>query len=357
MEFARIFNKPMQNLRFRERSLAKLFLKNNINVECHNMITNQALHQSLLRSLEIACYGEAKNLAFSLNKLGIKKICLEPSVIIGEKIIDKGTLMSALKKHIDQEFKLERIVIRTAGLRNCWIEGSELILAQRTFTQQELEKESERIRQSAVFEAVQRREINWVGSDGKEAQKNVPHEEVSPEDLVKYTIKRGEKGVAVSQVAEILILIAHPETGRPLLEPEIWQKMGGLKWLTLDSSILSALLEFKRTYMGISEPDDNLGPIEFKRLLTYHTGYMLTKIDNPETQKPYLDPIVFKVMTPPQKVRPEISEPNFVFIALKEFIRSNGREKALEITDDKNIFKDKRIYELLRDHFEKQVKT
>ncbi|MFH1709783.1 MAG: hypothetical protein ABH860_01780 [bacterium] len=87
--------------------------------------------RSLLKSFGIATYGEARKAASRLEKLGIREIQIEPEVNIEKAIIDKETLMNVLGKYIDQEQRLEKIIARNMGLRSYWIEGEDLILAQK----------------------------------------------------------------------------------------------------------------------------------------------------------------------------------------------------------------------------------
>ena len=141
----------MRNLRFTEERLSLLFKKRMIHLDIPHLNTSTTLHQTVLRSMGMNSYGEAKSLAASLQNLGIRKVSVMPEVRLGEKIIDKVTLMYALEKYADQDQKLERMLIKAAGLRTYWIENFDLIIAQRIFDHQELEEDVKRYQQEAIL--------------------------------------------------------------------------------------------------------------------------------------------------------------------------------------------------------------
>ena len=158
------YREAVQKWRFSDPRLAKLFEYHGIHLEHSFKVATP--HQTLLASLEIRTYGEAATLAAALKKLYISKLVVTPEVNISKRVIDKQTLMFALEKYIDQEHRLERMLIKASGLRAYYIENLDLVIAQRIFTNQELKEDVRQVRQEALQETAWKKgiplgDIDW----------------------------------------------------------------------------------------------------------------------------------------------------------------------------------------------------
>ena len=328
----------MKSLPFREKQMANLFSRNKIWVctDFTSRMENLPLIGPMLKSLGISTYPEAEQLVTSLTKLGIRKIHLEPSVVLDKKFINRETLMATLDMCIEQKYPLVKMVIKRSGPNPSWIDGTSLILAQMLAV--EKIESLDRSFQSKMRE----KSAEWmVSSESQDNERD-------------FMFRKNDIGAAISQVSEILTLIPYPGSTVPLLDPKYLHEYAEVK-VMLTGRILEALLEFKHIYLNHPKPEEALGQNEIRFLLTYHIGCMLSQLINPKTKEPFLKPELFRAMPYSRQIQTSFGESSYTFGALVKFLDVFWPQKIKELTRY-NILDDYRVYQMVNKCFERQGK-
>jgi len=344
MRILRFLNTPVHNfmpsmksLPFREKQMANLFSRNKIWVctDFTSRMENLPLIGPMLKSLGISTYPEAEQLVTSLTKLGIRKIHLEPSVVLDKKFIEHGILMSILNKYIDETKQIEKMVIKRSGPDPYRIDGTSLIIAQ-TFAAEVIE-----LRHYLMPITMIEKSAEWmVSSESQDNERN-------------FMFRKNNIGAAISQVSEILTLVPYPGSTVPLLDPKYLHEYAEVK-IMLTGRILEALLEFKHIYLNHTKPEETLGQNEIRSLLTYHIGYMLSQLINPKTKEPFLKPELFRAMPYSRQIQTSFGNSSYTFGALVKFLDVFWPQKVKELTRY-NILDDYRVYQMVKKCFERQV--
>jgi hypothetical protein len=288
MEFHRIPGKLSNifpSLRFREKPLASLFTANNIMVRTipHHLIESPDFYKSAMRLLDLNTHPDVEHFAGLLGTLRLQELWLKPPAEIQHNIVDKQRLFGILGDYIHDRLQLERMLISFRG------------------------------------------STEWL------------IETLTSEEIRNFTAYPGESRPMVAHIAEILTRVINPLTSRPFLDPGFYNMMPEDSKEKLDGAILHAVKLFKRVYLEDSQPDDSVGPIECRRILTIDLGLMLSRMINFGTDKPYLDPKAFDSMPHHQKVVMGFGSPNPIYEAFKEFLRGNRL----------GVFKEETIYNVL----------
>lgn len=332
-----------RNWHFQKTDLGYLFAdKHRILVHSEPGLAMPSM-QHLLKLMGINTVGHAKLLASLLNELRIGKVLVEKEVDLNLNIISRNDLMYSLNKYIDEKQTLEKMIIRKSGFLPYQIEDSKhfVVVQQIKIDTERAEKGFDDLLAKLVL-----REITQ--DEGK-----VIKTTLSP-DALKHAIHPGQSDPAVAENARTLTWVPDRETGKPLLDPKIFEGTEEGQKKKLEGPVLGALIKFKKQYMAKPEADGDLGAEEARGLQTFQMGYMLNRIIDPSKNKPYLTQAEFNVMPYYQKVQLGYGTPNFIFAALQKFLVANGKaEKAGKITAY-DVFEDPEIASLVIGCFQQQ---